>query len=123
MKFLIDNPVSPLLADALRRAGHDAVHVCNYQLQSADDAAIFERATRERRVIITADTDFGFLLARRRTRRPSVLLFHHSFTHRPSEQTEILLENLPELTAALRQGSLVVLEARRVRIRKLPIIS
>ena len=123
MKFLIDNPVSPLLADALRRAGHDAGHVCNYQLHSADDAAIFERATRERRVIITADTDFGLLLARGRTRRPSVLLFHHSFSHRPSEQTKTLLENLPELTAALKQGSLVVLEARRVRIRKLPIIS
>jgi predicted nuclease of predicted toxin-antitoxin system len=122
MKFLVDNPVSPLLADALRRAGHDAVHVCNYHLQSADDATILARATQERRVIITADTDFGFLLARRRTRRPSVLLFHHSFPHRPSEQIRILLENLPELTDALRQGSLIVLEKQRIRIRKLPII-
>ena len=122
MKFLVDNPISPLLADALRQVGHDAVHVRDYQLQSADDSAIFERAARERRVIITADTDFGFLLARRKTRKPSVLLFHHSFSHRPSEQTRILLENLPPLTPALEQGSLVVLESRRIRIRTLPII-
>jgi len=47
---------------------------------------------------------------------------HHSFSHRPDEQAKILLRNLPDLTTALEQGSLIVLEARRIRIRTLPIL-
>ena len=121
MRFLVDNPVSPQVAAALAREGYDAAHVRDYDLQAADDATIFERAAQEDRIIVTADTDFGFLLARRQVRRPSVILFHHSFPHRPTEQTKILLENLPELAATLEEGSLVVLESRRIRIRTLPI--
>jgi predicted nuclease of predicted toxin-antitoxin system len=122
MRFLVDNPISPQVAEALTRSGHDAVHVRDYGLQAADDAAIFGRAAQEKRIIVTADTDFGFLLAKRQARLPSVVLFHHSFPHQPSEQTNILLKNLPELEATLEEGSLVVLESRRIRIRTLPII-
>jgi predicted nuclease of predicted toxin-antitoxin system len=121
MRFLVDNPISPQVAETLRHNAHDAVHVRDYGLAAADDPTIFERALREDRIIITADTDFGLLLAMRRTRKPSVLLLHHSFSHRPGEQARLMLRNLPDLTGALEQGSLVVLEGRRIRIRTLPI--
>ncbi|MDN3513145.1 MAG: DUF5615 family PIN-like protein [Candidatus Brocadia sp.] len=52
MKFLIDNALSPLLADELRKAGHDSVHVRNYELQSADDSVIFSRAIAEDRILV-----------------------------------------------------------------------
>ncbi len=122
MRFLVDNPVSPLVAGGLRNEGHDAVHVRDYGRRAADDTTVFERAFHQDRMVITSDTDFGFLLARRQVRKPSVILFHHSFPHRPSEQTKILLQNLPDLIPALKHGSLVVLEGRRIRIRTLPIV-
>jgi predicted nuclease of predicted toxin-antitoxin system len=83
---------------------------------------IFQRASEENRIVVTSDTDFGLLAARMKIQRPSIILFHHSFPHRPSEQARILVRNLAQLSAALEQGSLVVLESHRVRIRSLPII-
>ena len=71
MRFLIDNNLSPLLADELKTAGHDAVHVRDYGLQRATDQVVLARARSDNRVLISADTDFGTLLAREGAGRPS----------------------------------------------------
>ena len=122
MRFLIDNALSPAVAIELNQAGHDAVHVRELGMHAASDEEIFDHAHAEQRVVVSADTDFGTLLAARKQTSPSVILFRHGSQHRPSDQAELLRANLPQLLSALENGSIVVIQPDRIRVRALPLI-
>jgi predicted nuclease of predicted toxin-antitoxin system len=120
MRFLVDNALSPRLAEGLRSAGHDAAHVRDYGMAAASDEDILECATQEHRVIVSADTDFGTILALREAARPSFVLFRRS-DKRPQSQLMLLLSHLDQIRKPLLDGSVVVFEDARIRMRSLPI--
>ena len=57
MKFLIDNALSPIIAQGLQKAGFEAIHVRDVGLHSASDSVIFESAVKNAQIIVSADTD------------------------------------------------------------------
>ena len=58
MKLLVDMMLSTRVAEELRNAGHDAVHVREYGLQRALDEEILARAAGEQCTLISADHGF-----------------------------------------------------------------
>ncbi len=121
MRFLVDQNLSPRLAEVLQVAGHDVAHASDYELQRASDEEVLDRARAEGRVLISADTDFGTILARTRADTPSVIEVRRISRRRAQALAFLLLANVDDLAEHLEAGSIVVLEERRVRIRRLPI--
>lgn len=120
MKFLLDNNLSPLLADALKAAGHDAVHGRDLGMQAAPDEAVLEQARSGEQVLISADTDFGGILARSKAASPSVILIRRLAGRRAAQQAAIILANLDQVTEDLAAGAMVVIHEDLLRVRRLP---
>lgn len=120
MRFLIDECVSPRVGEALTDAGHDAAHLRDVGLLGANDEEVMASATADSRVLISADTDFGELLATRGAVLPSVILLRQS-DRTASHQAQTILANLPQVEPDLQAGAVVSLTDDRVRVRLLPI--
>jgi len=122
VKFLIDNAISPIVSEELLKLGYDSIHVREIGLQHATDKEIFEHAFKENRTIISADTDFGFLLSGWAKNKPSVILFRKGADRDPLKQVELLKINLQDdILKSIENGSIIIIETNRVRMRSLPI--
>ena len=121
MRFLIDNSLSPLLASLLADLGHDSVHLRDLGLEDASDHVVMEAAGGQDRVLVSADSDFGRILALGRQITPSVILLREGKPYEPELQVELLMRFLEPIQAAVSQRSFIVFKDGRIRTRRLPI--
>ena len=70
--------------------------------------------------MISADTDFGEILARSNAAGPSIVLFRRQGQRPAEEVAALLLANLPAVAADIDGGAVVVFDADRVCVRRLP---
>jgi predicted nuclease of predicted toxin-antitoxin system len=120
MKFLADMGISMSVVAALRQAGHDALHLRDEGLQRLEDATILQKARVEGRIVLTFDLDLPDLMAGSTERTPSVILFRLRHA-KPAIVTARLLRVLSECERHLVHGAVIVVEASRYRVRRLPI--
>jgi len=120
LRFLIDNALPPALADLLRGANHDAVHVRAYEMQAATDEQIVLRAIQEDRIIVSADADFSAILAAQEADRPSFILFREPDLMVAADYFAALAPTLEMLEPELASGCVAVFKKGRLRVRRLP---
>lgn len=119
MKLLVDESLASRVASLLVDAGHDAIHVADRNLLGASDETVLATAHQEDRVVVTADTDFGTLLALSADPKPSVILLRRP-GRRAEQRTEAIVAAITAVGDVVDDGALVVVEPTRVRVRMLP---
>lgn len=117
MRFLVDESLSHRVASALTRAGHQALHVGDVGLLGAHDEAVLALAAEQARILLTADTDFGALLALSGITAPRVVLLRRG-DRRAQQRAQAVLDASKAAGDALEEGALVVVEGTRLRVRR-----
>jgi hypothetical protein len=117
MRFLADENFPGAGVAALRRRGHDVLSIGEVS-RGANDAAVLDLATREGRIILSFDKDFGELA--RKSRLPDacgVILFRMPL----SAPAAAAGERVAKLVAARDDwaGHFSVIEPGRVRMRRM----
>jgi predicted nuclease of predicted toxin-antitoxin system len=89
VKLLLDENVSPKVAEILRGDGVDAAHVRDRALLEADDATVLERAFGEDRILVTCNVDDFVKLARAQDIHADIVLLEDGDLLR-GEQLQVL---------------------------------
>jgi predicted nuclease of predicted toxin-antitoxin system len=121
MRLLLDNNLSPRLAELLRESGHESEHVRDHGLQAAADEVVLQHARDNGQILVSADTDFGTLLARTGADKPSVVLIRRSGGRRTADLASVLTANLDPVSEDLESGAVLVITDTELRVRTLPI--
>ena len=101
----------------LRNAGHDVAAV-REDAPGASDAAVFQRAAEEGRILLTFDRDFGALVFQGVGSLPTGVVFLRFQPAFAEHASQVILELL-ELPGVELRGRFTVADGRRIRQRVL----
>ena len=114
MKVLLDVNVSRTTADWLKQLGHEAACVADADCRMPDDG-ILAWAVRERRVIITTDSDFEEMIWLEA--RPHCGVLRLENLPRAARQ-QLLTSTLADYGKELADGAIVIATRRDIRVRR-----
>ena len=121
IRLLLDQNLTPRLVPELGDVGVAAEHVLALGMAGWSDPQILDYARAERLTILTADSDFGKLLARSRAHSPSVILLRHGQPYEIAPLAAQIALVVPNVSAELGRGCLLTLDETSMRLRDLPL--
>ncbi len=114
MDFLLDVNASGVVARWLIEQGHNVTQVSEKDPRMSDDA-ILDWAVRERRIIVTTDTDFEQMIWREGKPHCGVLRLENL----PRSRRESLLQDaLDHHDSDLETGAIVIALSKKFRVRR-----
>lgn len=108
--------VSVSTVRVLQEHGNEVIHLREEGSWRLSDSAMFDKARKEKCVVLTFDLDFGDLLAYTVQSLPSVIIFRLR-NQTPASVTPRLLETLSSCSQELSTGAVVIVEDNRYRLR------
>jgi predicted nuclease of predicted toxin-antitoxin system len=117
LRFLADESCDFAVVRTLRAEGYDVFAVSEVTHRS-DDRELIEQATRENRILLTEDKDFGWLVFVSHRQSAGVILFRF-----PGNARESLAQTVKELVREHDEqlpGSFVVAQPGYIGIRHTP---
>ncbi len=116
-KFLLDENLSPLTVKLLKNLGFDAVRITDHHDYSREDEKIAEIASKERRILLTTDLDFGEIYHFSEFESYGVWILRLTDLTVESVNKRLKQFLKSRIFSKLEQRSLVVLEDFRERVR------
>jgi len=104
----------------LRESGHDTLHLSEKGLHRLADSAIIHKASEENRIILTADMDFGHLLATHKEYNVSVIQFRVT-DFKAANIIDKLTLVFDKFVSEANSHFLITVEDNRIRYRIIPI--
>jgi predicted nuclease of predicted toxin-antitoxin system len=120
VQLVIDMNLSLEWVDELARHGWSAVHWSTVGDPSAEDTVVTRWALANGHVVFTHDLDFGTMLALTHAAGPSVLQVRGQNVL-PEDIGPVVIAALRQYDAELAAGALVVVDAKKSRVRVLPL--
>lgn len=118
MRFLADENFPLASVRMFSETGRDIVAVA-LETPGVPDETVLDRAVRERRILLTFDSDYGDLLYKQGLRSPEGIVYLRFMPSSPEEPAEYLLSLLEQPGISIL-GSFTVAERDRIRQRPLP---
>jgi predicted nuclease of predicted toxin-antitoxin system len=115
MKFLLDADMPRSSSKVLKSLGFEVEDVRDIGLGSAKDKDIIEYASKNGKIIITRDTDFGEVL--RYPKHPGAIIFRLPYTFTAKAINERLKGFLISLTMEELRNAIIIVELERCRRR------
>jgi len=112
VRFLLDENVHPRVQDFLRAHGHDVTSITRDYPHGMPDTQILLLASREQRILITNDRDFGELVFRLGGTHSGVIYLRIQPPH-----IDLVLDRLDELLSLPPERFSEFLIVTRTRIR------
>lgn len=116
MKFLVDRCAGKRLADWLRGEGHDVLEARTLG-PDPGDRELLEMSAKDKRVLVTIDTDFGDLIYIDRAAHTGLVRLPDV----PAEmRIKIMGKILKHLESDLKSHAIITVRGDRIRISKPP---
>jgi predicted nuclease of predicted toxin-antitoxin system len=120
VKFVVDMNLSPKWVARLRASDHEAIHWSAVGTASAGDSEIAAWARAKGHIVLTADLDFGSILAVSGSNGPSVVLLRSPIL-RPAIIGDAVIQAIATASRDLLAGALMIFDGTRSRLRMLPL--